>query len=216
MLNQANGALQEVAGIKEALAPMPEFALDPQPASGNAEFCSEIEQMTIAWMLAAGIQAEDIEESLQKPPGFVTTLRSKPKFRTILKRCLEMKAKSLTEQATDPEELFNSQIMDSAAALMQVRDDPFEKGSSRVKAAKEFLDRAPKAPKVRKEVEDIKTVIMLPVGALKGMQQALLEEGSPQDLETIQLLEGSDYTVEAGAEVSEIEGTDGVGYESID
>ncbi len=177
--------------------PAPQFNLTPQerPADPNEEIFNEMEQLSVASMIIAGIPPDLIEERLNRPPGFITTLRSNPKFRVILKNCIELRAQSVTANSDNPEELLDSQINDSIGALMEVRDDIFEKGSSRVKAAEGILNRAPAAPKPRKEVEQRRTVITLPVGALQNMQQALLEEGSEQDLETIELLEGTDYRV---------------------
>ena len=180
-----------------SLEPAPQFNPTPQerPADPNEEILNEMEQLSVASMIVAGIPADLIEERLNRPPGFITTLRSNPKFRVILKNCIELRAQSVTADADNPEELLDSQINDSIGALMQVRDDPFEKGSSRVKAAEGILNRAPAAPKPRKEVEQTRRIIALPVSALQNMQQALLEEGSKQDLETIELLEGTDYNI---------------------
>lgn len=194
--NTTNYSFDMMTGAK-SLDPMPELNLVLEaPSQAGGDLHNEIEYLSAAWMLTVGLSADQIEEALNLPPGYVATLRSNGKFRVILRRCLELKAQSAVANAADPEELFNSQILDSALALMNVRDDPFERGSSRVKAAKEFLDRAPKAPKVRKEIEQHQTIITLPISALQNMQRALLEEGSPRDLETIELLEGADYIVD--------------------
>lgn len=176
--------------------PMPESGLvSPQQTVLDADLTNDIAQLSAVWMTVIGLTPEEIEEQLGQPPGYVATLRSKPSFRIILKRCLELKAQSLCESGRDPVELYNSQILASAGAIIQIRDNPFATDTARLKAAEHFTDRAPKAPKVRREVEQHQTIITLPVSALRDMQQALLEEGSPQDLETIELLEGAGYTV---------------------
>jgi len=185
--------------IEEARSLEPAPQLEPmvqeRPQDPNEEILNEMEQLSVASMIIAGIPADLIEERLHRPPGFITTLRSNPKFRVILRNCVELRAQSAMANAENPEDLLDSQINDSIGALMQVRDDPFERGSSRVKAAEGILNRAPKAPKVRKEVEQQRTIITLPVSTLQNMQQALLEEGSEQDLETIELLEGTGYRI---------------------
>lgn len=211
------------------LAPMPDFGVAGTGGVTPSETCappeaegrvpldieSEIEYLGVAWMTAVGLTDGEIEHFLKRPPGYVATLRSKTDFRLILKRCIEIKAHSEVERARDPEELFNDQILDSVKALIQLRDDPFGTPTARLKAALAFLDRAPKAPKARKEVEQHKTVIALPVGALRGMQQALIDEGTPQDLEIVELLEGRDYKEVAEGEPAAETG-DEVDFERIE
>jgi len=190
---------QSDVGLGRGVEPMPESGLvSPQQTALDVDLQSDIVQLSVVWMTVIGMTPEEIEEQLGQPAGYVATLRSKPSFRIILKRCLELKAQSICESARDPIELYNSQILSSASAIMQIRDNPFATDTARLKAAEHFTDRAPKAPKVRREVEQHQTIITLPVSALRDMQQALLEEGSPQDLETIELLEGAGYVVESG------------------
>ena len=178
------------------VVPMPESGLvSSQQSTLDVDLLNDPMQLSAVWMTVIGLTPEEIEEQLGQPAGYVATLRSKVSFRIILKRCLELKAQSLCESARDPIELYNSQVLPSASAIMQIRDNPFATDTARLKAAEHFTDRAPKAPKVRKEIEQHQTIITLPVSALRDMQQALLEEGSPQDLETIELLEGAGYTV---------------------
>lgn len=185
--------------VPHGVEPMPEsnFALSKQ-AVLDVDLQNDAEQLNVVWMTVVGMTPEEIEEQLGREAGYVATLRSKASFRLILRRCLELKAQSLCESARDPMELYNSQILASASAIIQIRDNPFATDTARLKAAEHFTDRAPKAPKVRREVEQHQTIITLPVSALRDMQQALLEEGSPQDLKTIELLEGVGYTVESG------------------
>ena len=150
---------------------------------------------TVAWMEASRIPPWAIEQALGLSQGSVLTIKAKnPNYRLFLERCLRIRSQVLVQEADgDIEGLFNDQIAASAATLMEVRDNPFESGNTRMKAANAFLDRASKAPKVRREVEERRTVISIPVNELKTMQQALLEEGTDEDNEILDLLKGVDY-----------------------
>jgi len=152
-----------------------------------------------AWLDAFGMRMEVVEMTLGLPPGSLLNYRNMPQYRELVSRCLEVKASMLVERANgDVDALFNSQIAPSTATLIQLRDNPYETGNVRLKAAQDFLNRAPDAPKMRKEVEERRTVISIPIGELRNMQQALLEEGTPEDLETVNLLENVDFTVNNG------------------
>lgn len=158
---------------------------------------SQLEQ-NAAWLDAYGMGAGEVERALGLTAGALASLRSKPQYREMVGRAVRLKALAVTEQAGSVDELFNGQIRASAAALIEVRDNPYAKESARIKAAAEFLDRASKAPKVRKEMDERRTVIVLPASDLRNMQQALLEEGTAEDIETLELLKGIDYVDESG------------------
>lgn len=194
--------------LAQSMKPMPDLRLVPKQApvlmsapdvahgsDPDEEIQNNIEMLNVVWMTVLELPEDVIEGFLKRPPGYVATLRVGTSFQIMLKNCLELKAKNEVARISDPIELYNSQILESAATIMQLRDSPFTNDTTRLKAAEHFTDRAPKAPKVRKEVQQNQTIITLPISELRNMQQALLEEGSPADLETIELLEGSGYTV---------------------
>ena len=190
--------------IVQNIEPMPDLCLVPRHAAVPESACgsdpdveiqNNVEMLNVVWMTVLGLPEDEIEAFLKRPPGYVATLRVGMAFRVMLKSCLELKAKNDVMQISDPIELYNSQILKSASTIMQLRDSPFTNDTTRLKAAEHFTDRAPKAPKVRKEVQQNQTIITLPISELRNMQQALLEEGSPADLEIIELLEGSGYSV---------------------
>lgn len=149
---------------------------------------------SIAWMDALGVSTGYIEAQLKLDPGTVTTMRINLEYQAILRNCLRVKADMIVKQSGgDIEALFNDQIGPSVSTMIQIRDNPIESGKTRLQAAKDFLDRAPDAPKVRKELDSRQTTISIPVSELRNMQQALIEEGSQEDLDTVELLEGTDY-----------------------
>jgi hypothetical protein len=149
----------------------------------------------VAWMDAMGVAPRMIEQALGLPAGRVFTVRANPQYQELLRSCLRVKAVSIVQAAQDPESFYNSQILASAATVIEIRDNPLEKGATRLKAAQDMLDRAPAAPKVRKEVDERRTIISIPVHELKNMQRALIEEGTPEDLEMVELIAGTDYIV---------------------
>lgn len=154
-----------------------------------------------AWMQAMHVGVIEIEMALGMPAGAIYHLRNEPEYREMVGRCSRFIARQTVRQAASIPELFNGQIMPSAATLIEIRDNPYSKGSDRIKAASEFLDRAPDAPKARHEVEERKTVIMLPLQELQNMQQALLEEGTAEDIETYELIRGQDYNMVENGEI---------------
>jgi len=148
-----------------------------------------------AWFEAFGMLPSEIELELNKPAGAVINLRRVADYQILLQRCRAYITSKKIAATQNPEELFNQQIGPSVQALIEVRDNPLSKGGDRIKASIAFLDRAPKAPKVRKEVDERHLVISLPLSDLQNMQQALIEEGSIEDKEIYDLLENKDYAM---------------------
>jgi hypothetical protein len=165
------------------------------PVALHAGLTLEVGVQNAAWLDAMGLPVQEIEFSLGRPAGYVIGLRALPDYREFIRRCLQVKARAIVNGTTDIGEMFDGQIAPSAATLIEVRDNPFSKGGDRIKAATEFLNRAPAAPKSSKEVNENRTVIVLPVSELQNMQRALIEEGTVEDIETVNLLEGVDYSV---------------------
>jgi len=175
----------------------PEFIKPVEKSTTDLAEGLDISQQVqmVAWMEASRMPVWAIEQAMGLAQGSILTIKAKnPHYRIFLERCIRVRAQ-VTVQAADGDidGLFNDQIEASAATLMEVRDNPFESGNTRMKAANAFLDRASKAPKVRKEVEERRTIISIPVNELKTMQQALLEEGTDEDNEILDLLKGVDY-----------------------
>ena len=175
----------------------PEFIKPVEKSTTDLAEGLDISQQVqqVAWMEASRMPVWAIEQAMGLTQGSILTIKAKnPHYRIFLERCIRVRAQ-VTVQAADGDidGLFNDQIEASAATLMEVRDNPFESGNTRMKAANAFLDRASKAPKVRKEVEERRTIISIPVNELKTMQQALLEEGTDEDNEILDLLKGVDY-----------------------
>ena len=170
-----------------------------QTANDLAEGLNISQQVqTVAWMEAGGLPVWAVEKALGLAAGSVLSIKAKnPHYRIFLERCIRVRSQVIVSASDgDIDGLFNSQIEASAATLMEVRDNPFETGSTRMKAANAFLDRASKAPKVRREVEEKRTIISIPVNELKTMQQALLEEGTDEDNEILDLMKGVDFSTD--------------------
>jgi hypothetical protein len=150
----------------------------------------------------------DIAKEVGMTFGDFLQLRENPVYQRIVKSMVEELARVAVENARNPIELFNSQIMPSVRALMVVRDDPFAKDGDRVKAAKEILDKAPDAPRAKKEGDGGTTVVVqVPVSHMKAIRAAFVEDG---DGDALDLLEGRDFDSAAeegasGEEVKEIE-----------
>lgn len=149
-----------------------------------------------AMMEAMKMGIGEIEEQTGWPVSWIFSVRMKPEYREMTRRCGRLVAEQTVSNADNVEDLFNSQIKPSARALIEVRDDPFAKGGDKIKAATEFLNRAKDAPKAQQIAVETKTVIALPVSELQNMQRALIEEGSKEDLEVYDLLKGRDFKVE--------------------
>lgn len=148
-----------------------------------------------AWLSAFGFDGSDADSLIGLSPGSHYSLIVRPEYREMLRRCHEvLAAHTVDRHGDDIDGLFNSQIKQSASVLMQLRDNPLEKGMTRLKAASQFLDRAPDAPKMNREITDNRKVIVLPVAELQNMQSALLASGEPEDLEIHDLLRGRDWT----------------------
>jgi len=153
-----------------------------------------LEAHTVAWLDSRGMPIWALESSLGLGIGSVMTMRSNANYREFILRCIKVRSESTVASADgDIDGLFNDQIDRSVRTLMEVRDNPYEKGSVRMKASVEFLDRASKAPKAKREVEERRTIISIPVSELRTMQQALIDEGSDGDKEILELLEGVDF-----------------------
>jgi len=198
--------------------PMPEFTPPGLPVEptiekiGIAEELDEWEQK-VGWLDAGGMPIWAIEKALGLQVGTVMTLRAKTEYRDFVLRCIRVKVESEVVKAGDDiEGLLNNEIGRDVAALMEVRDNPFEKGANRIRAAESLMDRAPKAPKAKREVEEKRTIIQIPIGELQTMKQALIEEGTGEDREVLELMEGVDFT----SSISEDEDKDGEKIEITD
>jgi len=137
----------------------------------------------------------EIEKRTGWPSGWIYATRMKFEYQEMVRRCIELRAEVEVGETEDIEELFNKQIRPSAKALIEVRDNPFGKGGDRIKAAEAFLNRASKAPKSKTVQEQHRTVIELPLEEFREMQRALLEEGSRESEEVLQLVEGEGFEV---------------------
>lgn len=154
-----------------------------------------------AWLEAMRVGAAEIDLRVGMPSGYALSMRMNMDYREMVRRCIAFFAKRQVENARgDYERLFDEQIEASARALIEVRDNPYSKGGDRVKAASEFLDRAPKAPKATKQVDERKTIITIPMRELKNMQRALIEEGSEENVEVARLLDVTRSAIESGME----------------
>ena len=158
----------------------------------------EPEQQLAAWMEAEGIEPFEIDVQIGQSAGFTISQRESRSYLEAVRRLVVWKAEVEADEQVARggiEELYNAQIVPSAKVLMSIRDNPLERAKDRIAAAKEFLDKAREAPKKQREEGDGRTVIVLPVTELKGMQQALIESGEVEDREVYELLEGEDYCV---------------------
>lgn len=149
--------------------------------SSDEKLCALLESMQLS--------PTDISLKTGWPIEWVLQMRRKLEYHEMVGRCVSLRAERMCE-GVGIEELFNAQVRPSARTLIEIRDNPFKKAGDRIKAAVEFLDRAPDAPKVQKLQEERKIVINLPVGELRNMQQALIEQGTEEDLEIAGILEG--------------------------
>ena len=141
------------------------------------------------WMDALRVGAAEIDVRCGMQAGYAFGLRLDPAYREFVRRCVKFFASRVVRQSDGRvTELFNSQIEPSVAALIEVRDNPYSKGGDRVKAAVEFLDRAPDAPKSTKQVDERSVRISIPVSELQNMQRALIEEGGEEELGVARLL----------------------------
>lgn len=171
----------------------PTSAKDGLPAITDGLDLSQ-EAIVAAQMEAFGFPITDIERTVGLLPGAVISMRSDARYRELVERFLTVRARNIVNNAPDVETLFNDEIRPSVAALIEVRDNRFSRGGDRIKAAVEFLNRAPKAPKVQQVQQAPRTVIVLPARDFGLMKQALLEEGTPDDAETLELLRGRDFS----------------------
>lgn len=147
-----------------------------------------------------------IEQALGLPPGTVLSQRADSAYRDFVQVCVRERSRAIIFSGNeDPEDVLNDQVLDNIATMVEIRDNPFEKGQTRMKAAQDLLDRAPKAPKAKREVEERKTIISIPINELQIMQRALIEEGTDEDKEIIDLLKGIDYKEGRDGEKEEIE-----------
>ena len=149
--------------------------------SSDEKLCALLETMQLS--------PTEISLKMGWPLEWIVPIRQKREYREMVRRCIGIKAAKDCE-GVEIEELFNNQVRPSARTLIEVRDNPFEKAGDRIKASVEFLDRAKEAPKTQRVQEERGVVLHLPVGELRNMQQALLEQGTKEDLEIAGLIEG--------------------------
>ena len=187
-----------------------EIGIDDIPAAVNLDYSARL----AALLEASGFRPKEIESKLGKSHGYVYQLRQKVEYRDLVGENHAEIARRYVDGAADVVGLFNEQIRPSVATLIEVRDNRAEKASDRLKASKEFLDRAPEAPKARREMESQGIVISIPVSTMDGMKKALLEEGTVEDLEILELVEGKDW--ETKEEEKEISGVGELGTEKVE
>jgi hypothetical protein len=145
-------------------------------------------QMLAALLESVGCKPQEISRRMGKSTQWVYQMRlNSPDYPSVVRQLGGIVAKRIVTQVSDIDELFNGQIRDSAATLIQIRDNDWAKDSDRIKASLAFLDRAPKAPKVtRNEISQV-TTIQIPLSSMAAMQQALEEDRGSEGAEILEL-----------------------------
>ena len=166
------------------IPPTPE-RIDPSPS--NDPLLTDFEYRA-AYVLAASRNRTEAAKKLNCSPS---TLRNyeltNPAFRLVKAQATREITERLMESASDYGELFDSEITNSFSTLVEVRDDPLEKGDTRIRSAMGIMDRAPSSPKlVRENKTEQRTIIQLPVQHLRALEMAASDI---QDAEIIAMLE---------------------------
>ncbi len=150
----------------------------------------------VAMMDASGLKPQEIADQIGISKSYVYGMRMNEDYREAVGDYHQLIARKYVEGATDIVGMFNEQIGPSVATMIEVRDNRNNKPGDRLKASKEFLDRAPEAPKARRDREAESLVISIPVSTMEGMKRALLEEGTREDREILELVEGEGWKEE--------------------
>jgi hypothetical protein len=169
-----------------------EIGINDIPAAVSLDYKAKL----AALLEANGLRPAEIESKLEMKSGYVWRLKQREEYRELVGEFHAEIARKYVENSTDMVGLFNEQIGPSVATMIEIRDNRGEKAGDRLKASKEFLDRAPEAPKARREMESQGIVISIPISTMDGMKQALLEEGTKEDKEILELVEGKDWEEE--------------------
>ncbi len=171
---------------------VPQFDIPPtperiEPSGSNEPLLTDFEYRA-AYVLAASKNRTEAAKTLGCSPQ---TLRNyeltNPAFRMVKAQATREISERVMDSAADYGELFDSEIVKSFSTLVEVRDDPLEKGDTRIRSAMGMLDRAPSSPKVVRENKvEQKTIIQIPVQHLKALEMAASDI---QDAEIIEMLE---------------------------
>jgi hypothetical protein len=121
--------------------------------------------------------------------GWFMRLRGKPQYRSAVQETVARIAEQIVSKAVDVKALFNNEISRSVKTMIEIRDNPFEPGKTRLAASVAIVDRAPDTPKA-KEAGSTNIVLQLPIQHMKTIQQALIEDRR-EDI--VELIKGEDY-----------------------
>lgn len=126
-------------------------------------------------------------EKIGRSVGWLKDQEVRPEFHLARSQAVKEIAEKVVDNAADFGALFDTEIVKSFATAVEVRDNPLEKGDTRLRASFGLLDRAPSAPKMVKQVERERVMVLqLPVQHLAALEAAA---GDVQDAEIIELLE---------------------------
>lgn len=109
---------------------------DPNRPSGRTEHAFSHRLRAAAHMAALGMKTGQIAQSLGITPSRMSVINGKPEFKQLVQEIQR------TVFVNDPQAAFRQMAPQAAKTLYQVLADTAEKGSTRVSAASEVLDRA--------------------------------------------------------------------------
>jgi hypothetical protein len=121
--------------------------------------------------------------------GWFMRLRRKSQYRSAVRETVSRIAEQIVNKAVDVKALFNNEISRSVKTMIEIRDNPFEPGKTRLAASVAIVDRAPDVPKA-KEAGTTNIVLQLPIQHMETIQQALIEDRR-EDI--VELIKGEDY-----------------------
>jgi hypothetical protein len=121
--------------------------------------------------------------------GWFMRLRRKSQYRSAVRETVSRIAEQIVSKAVDVKALFNNEISRSVKTMIEIRDNPFEPGKTRLAASVAIVDRAPDVPKA-KEAGATNIVLQLPIQHMETIQQALIEDRR-EDI--VELIKGEDY-----------------------
>lgn len=186
----------------------PQYDIPPtperiEPSPSNEPLLTDFEYKA-AYVLAAAKTRAEAARTLGCSPA---TLRNyeltNPAFRMVKAQATHEITERVMDSAADFGELFDSEIVKSFSTLVEVRDDPLEKGDTRIRSAMGIMDRAPSSPKlVRENKVEQKTIVQIPVQHLKALEMAASDI---QDAEIIEMLEEGEKEIEAEGEGESLE-----------
>lgn len=146
------------------------------------------DQMMAALLEACGAKPKEISRRLGKGDQYVYQIRERnPNYPPVVRQLQGLVARRVVSQVSDVNALFNGQIGDSVATLMEIRDNVWAKDENRIRASLAFLDRAPDAPKTTTQVDQRSVSIQIPLSTMQGMQQALEEDRGVEGQEILEL-----------------------------